>query len=75
MKAQIKKQIKIELINLGCLEEGEYLDEEFTFNDLGLRADELETLLLGIEDELGITFDSDIDSSDSVKSLLEVSYS
>jgi hypothetical protein len=75
MKAQIKKQIKIELINLGCLEEGEYLDEEFTFNDLGLRAGELETLLLGIEDELGITFDSDIDSRDSIKILLGTSYS
>lgn len=74
-KRELKQAIKQEIIELGKLEEGGFLDESSSFIELELSQSDLEELVISIEDQFGITFDTDVFLEDTVKDLLEASYS
>lgn len=75
MRANIKKQLKSELINSGILEEGAYLDEEATFDELGVDQNELQDILNTVEENLGILFDEDLEIEMTVKEVIFANYS
>ena len=74
-KRELKQAIKQEIIELGKLEEGGFLDEASSFVELDLSQSDLEELVISIEDQYGITFDTDIFLEDTVEDLLGASYS
>lgn len=73
-KKNLKSFINRELIDMGLLEDGTVIDIESTFKDYSLTEGELETLVVAIEDNFGITFNEEFNLNLTIKDALEFSY-